>query len=342
MQTELSQILNQLLGLATQVEKLKTHQEQVSSHVQSASTYTESIERITRGTNLAMEGIARKTDDNHEYLRLLEQSVKQLRETQLNTSTLREGVHQLISDSFMRLQRYLEQRYPAGQPIDLGHVRAEAQHEVAANLLRKVEQILNRTGENGGYHQTSAPPTLQHHAVLLHQEIGTLAERQTKALHLLDKLRQDTPILRRLIFPVIEQKKREDLISDLAQLIKSSAQDKQHLGLADHLSHYINEVNALLNELKELRGQLLTVLTEARSTATSANDSISDLDSARLRMGTATMTQNHGNYDEDDDDVVVNDVDVVDDVDGIDEDDDDDKENFQVDEAEPLFKVEQP
>ncbi|MEZ4735399.1 MAG: hypothetical protein R3E79_50545 [Caldilineaceae bacterium] len=329
MQTELSQILNQLLGLATQVEKLKTHQEQVSSHIQSTSTYTESIERVARGTNLAMEGIARKTDDNHEYLRLLEQSVKQLRETQLDTSSLREGVHQLISDSFVRLQRYIEQRYPVGQPLDLGQVRTEAKRELAADLLHKLEQILSRSSEETVYHQTLALPNLQHHAILLQQEVATFAERQAKALNLLEKLHQDTPIVRRLIFPVLERKNREELIKELAQLITSGTQDKRNFGLANNLSHYIQGVNTIVKEVNELRDQLLTLLSDVQSTTNPPDNEMLDLDSDALSMSTVPVATDKNGYDYNDED-------------GGEDEDEDYKENFQIDDTELLFKPEQP
>jgi len=322
--TELAQIMNQILGLSTQVEQLQAYQEKISSHIQSAATQTQSIERTARGTNLAMEGIARKTDDNHEYLRLLEQSIKQLRETQLDTGSLREGVHQLISDSFIRLQRYLEQRYPAGQPLDLGHVRVEAQRDLAADLLRKLEQILKDSEENGGYQQSSEFPNLPRHAALLQQEIATLGKRQEKALHLLDSLRQDTPLFRRLVFPVAEQRKREAVIAELAQIITSNSQDTQNLGLADNLSQYLTEVNAVLNALRELRHQLLTLWTEAKPVANTADSEMLDLNSAALPMATTSRAK-HDNEDEENED-----------------DNDNYAENFQVDDTELLFKSDQP
>lgn len=319
--TELAQIMNQILGLSTQVEQLQAYQEQISSHIQSAATQTLSIERTARGTNLAMEGIARKTDDNHEYLRLLEQSIKQLRETQLDTGSLREGVHQLISDSFIRLQRYLEQRYPAGQPLDLGRVRVEAQRDLAADLLRKLEHILKDSEENGGYQQSSEFPTLPRHAALLHQEVATLGKRQEKALHLLDSLRQDTPLFRRLVFSVAEQRKRERVIAELAQLIKSNSQDTQNLSLADNLSQYLTEVNAILNALRELRHQLLTLWAEEKLAANTADSEMLDLNSAAL----PTATTSRAKYDNEEE-----------------EDNDNYAENFQVDDTELLFKSDQP
>lgn len=319
--TELAQIMNQILGLSTQVEQLQAYQEQISSHIQSAATQTLSIERTARGTNLAMEGIARKTDDNHEYLRLLEQSIKQLRETQLDTGSLREGVHQLISDSFIRLQRYLEQRYPAGQPLDLGRVRVEAQRDLAADLLRKLEHILKDSEENGGYQQSSEFPNLPRHAALLQQEVATLGKRQEKALHLLDSLRQDTPLFRRLVFSVAEQRKRDGVIAELAQLIKSNSQDTQNLSLADNLSQYLTEVNAILNALRELRHQLLTLWAEEKLAANTADSEMLDLNSAAL----PTATTSRAKYDNEEE-----------------EDNDNYAENFQVDDTELLFKSDQP
>jgi len=291
--TELAQITNQIIGLAAQVEQLQANQEKVTTFLQQTATQTQQVERLARGTNLTMEGIARKTDDSHSYLQSLEQSIKRLQETQLDTGSLSEGVHQLISDSFIRLQRYMMDRYPSGQPLDLGQVRTEAQRDFAAALLRKLGHLFDVDGvlEHNTPPQSADFAHLQQQATALQGEVAMLANRQEKALPLLDELRHETSLFRRIVFPVAEQDKRDQLAAEVVRQLKSGTQDAQNQCLANQLAAYIAEVNTVLNGVRELRKELLSLWHDDKLADPMANGATFDFTSVTFPATAGTATQ---------------------------------------------------
>lgn len=325
--TELAQITNQIIGLAAQVEQLQANQEKVTAFLQQAATQTQQVERIARGTNLTMEGIARKTDDSHSYLQSLEQSIKRLQETQLDTGSLSEGVHQLISDSFIRLQRYMTDRYPSGQPLDLGQVRTEAQRDLAAALLRKVGQLFDVDGavDDNTPPRSSDFVHLQQQASALQGEVAMLVNRQEKALPLLDELRHETSLFRRIVFPVAEQDKREQLVAEVARQLKLGAQDAQNQCLANQLAAYITEVNTVLNGVRELRKELLSLWADDKLASHMTNGATFAFDAVTFPAAAGTAAHF---------------ADEVADEELDEEYDNQQVDHFEIDERELLFQVE--